>query len=145
VLQLLNIKMSHPICTVFYARHIAVIISIVKEFDSRWRLGIFLFTTAFTTALGPTQPPIQWVSGGVSLGVKRPGRKADHLPPSSARVKEYVELHLHSPKTSSWRGAQLKKSTRTILLLHLTVCKHTFASGNIILFIAAFTVFATGM
>jgi len=28
-------------------------------FDSRQRLGIFLFTTASRMALGPTQPPIQ--------------------------------------------------------------------------------------
>jgi hypothetical protein len=33
------------------------------------------------TALGPTQPPIQWVPGALSLGVKRPGREADHSPP----------------------------------------------------------------
>jgi hypothetical protein len=38
-------------------------------------------------ALGPIQPPIQWVSGAVSMGVKRPGREAEHLPPSSAEVK----------------------------------------------------------
>jgi hypothetical protein len=50
-------------------------------------LGIFLFTTASRTALGPTQPPIQWVPGFLSLGVKRPGREADHSPPSSADVK----------------------------------------------------------
>jgi hypothetical protein len=60
--------------------------------DSRVRflagLGIFLFTTASRTALAPTQPPIQWVSGALSLGVKRPGREADHSPPSSAEVKE---------------------------------------------------------
>jgi hypothetical protein len=42
------------------------------------------------------------------LGVKRPGREADHSPPSSAEVKEWVELYLHSPSTSSWRGAQLQ-------------------------------------
>jgi hypothetical protein len=30
-------------------------------------------------------------------GVKRPGREADHSPPSSAEVKEWVELYLHSP------------------------------------------------
>jgi hypothetical protein len=35
------------------------------------------------------------------------GREADHSPPSSAEVKEWVELYLHSPITSSWRGAQL--------------------------------------
>jgi hypothetical protein len=57
-------------------------------FDS-WRgLGIILFTTASRTALGPTQPSIQWVRGTVSLGVKRPGREADHSPPSSAEVKK---------------------------------------------------------
>jgi hypothetical protein len=43
------------------------------------------------------------------MGVKRLGREADHSPPSSAEVKEYVELNLHSPNTPSWRGAQLKK------------------------------------
>jgi hypothetical protein len=40
-----------------------------------------------------------------TMGVKRPGREADHSPPSSAEVKECVELYLHSPNTSSWRGA----------------------------------------
>jgi hypothetical protein len=47
--------------------------------------------------LGPTQPPIECVPGDLSLVVKRPGREADHSPPSSAEVKEYVELYLHSP------------------------------------------------
>jgi hypothetical protein len=35
------------------------------------------------------------------------GREADHSPPSSAEVKEWVELYLHSPNTPSWRGVQL--------------------------------------
>jgi hypothetical protein len=29
-------------------------------------------------APGPTQPPILWVPEALSLGVKRPGREADH-------------------------------------------------------------------
>jgi hypothetical protein len=58
--------------------------------------------------LGPIQPPIQWVPGALSLGVKLPEREADHSPPSSAEIKEWVELYLHSPDTPSWRGAQLK-------------------------------------
>jgi hypothetical protein len=33
----------------------------------------------------------------LSLGVKRPGREADHSPPSGAEVKECVELYFHSP------------------------------------------------
>jgi hypothetical protein len=42
------------------------------------------------------------------VGVKRPGREADHSPPSSAEVKEFVELYLHSSNMPSRRGAQLK-------------------------------------
>jgi hypothetical protein len=77
----------------------------VLGFDSRRGLGIFLFTTVTRTALGPTQPPIQWVPRALSLGVKRPVREADHSPPSSAEVKEWVELYIHSPNTPSWCGA----------------------------------------
>jgi hypothetical protein len=60
--------------------------------------------------MGPTQLPIQWVSGALSLGVKRSGREADHSLSSTAEIKEWVELYLHSPNTPSWRGAQLKHS-----------------------------------
>jgi hypothetical protein len=35
------------------------------------------------------------------------GHEADHSPPSSAEVKEWVKLYLHSPNTPSWSGAQL--------------------------------------
>jgi len=38
-------------------------------------------------ALGPTQPPVQWVPG-LSGGKVRPERAADHSPPSSAAVME---------------------------------------------------------
>jgi hypothetical protein len=39
----------------------------VLGFDFRRGLGIFFFTTASRTALGLTQPPIQWVPGALSL------------------------------------------------------------------------------
>jgi hypothetical protein len=42
----------------------------VLGFDSWWGLGIVLFTTTSIMALGPTQPPIQWVPGALFLGVK---------------------------------------------------------------------------
>jgi len=38
-------------------------------------------------ALGSIQPPIQWVPGSLSLGVKWPGLEADNSPPYSAKVK----------------------------------------------------------
>jgi len=76
-----------------------------RGFESRQGLGIFLFTTASKPAMGPTQPPIQWVTATPSLGLKRPGREADRSPPSNAEIKECVELYLFSPNTPSWRGA----------------------------------------
>jgi hypothetical protein len=42
----------------------------VLGFNSQWRLGIFLFTAASRTTLGPTYPPIQGLPGALSLGVK---------------------------------------------------------------------------
>jgi hypothetical protein len=58
-----------------------------RGLESRQGLGIFLFTTAFRPALGPTQPPIQCVPGVLFLGIKHLGREADHSTPSSAEVK----------------------------------------------------------
>jgi hypothetical protein len=42
-------------------------------------------------------------------------------PPSSAEVEECMELCLHSSKTPSWCGAQLKRSTGTTLPLPLAL------------------------
>jgi hypothetical protein len=39
-------------------------------------------------------------------GKARPGRDADHSPPSSAEVKNESELHLLSPHTPPWRIAE---------------------------------------
>jgi hypothetical protein len=82
----------------------------------RTRLGVgrpgpdFLHATASRPALGPTQPPIQWVPG-----VKRPGVKlTTHLHPVPRLKLRGAILplpHLHgvvlssAQDTSSWRGA----------------------------------------
>ena len=47
-------------------------------------------------ALGPTQPPVQWVPG-LSWGKERSGRDADPSPLASAVGHERVELYLYSP------------------------------------------------
>jgi len=63
-----------------------------RGFESRQGLGIFFFTTTSRPTLRLTQPPIQWVPGALSLGVKPPGNEAYHSPPSTVEVKECVEL-----------------------------------------------------
>jgi hypothetical protein len=64
---------------------------------------IFLFSTVFRLALGPTQLPIQWALGAFSLGVKWLGCEADHSPPSSAEVKNGGAVP-PLPSTSSWHS-----------------------------------------
>jgi hypothetical protein len=56
--------------------------------SSPGRVKSFLFSTSSRPAMGPTQPPIQGVPVNLSPGVKRPGRKANHSPPTSAEVKK---------------------------------------------------------
>jgi hypothetical protein len=67
-----------------------------REFESWQGLGIFFITT-FRPDLGPTQPPIQWIPGALSLGEKRPGHEADRSPPSSAEVKNTWSYTSTSP------------------------------------------------
>ena len=50
---------------------------------------------------GPTQTPVQWVPG-LFPGVKRPGRGLFQSLPSSAEVKERVQLYLYSRSGPSW-------------------------------------------
>ena len=52
---------------------------------------------------GPgTHPASYAMRTGSFPGVKRPGRVVDHLPSSSADVKERVELDIYSPFGASW-------------------------------------------
>jgi hypothetical protein len=69
-------------------------------------------------------------SRGFYLGVKRPGREADHSPPSSSEVKECVELYLHFPNTAPRRGAQLKAQGQLYFLLTLLYPYFTFSVRN---------------
>jgi hypothetical protein len=70
----------------------------VPDIECRWGLD---FPHPSIPALGPTQPPIQWVQGVVP-GLKRPGRGVDHPSPSIVEVKERVELHIYYPSGPSW-------------------------------------------
>jgi hypothetical protein len=64
----------------------------------------FNFSKSSRPALSSTQPPIQWVPGALSPGVKRPGREVDHSPPASAEVKK-MWIYTSTPHTPSWHNA----------------------------------------
>jgi hypothetical protein len=66
--------------------------------ESRWGRE---FPHLSRPAVGSTQPPIQWVPC-LSRGLRRPWRGVDHPPPSTADVKERVELYLYSTSGPSW-------------------------------------------
>jgi hypothetical protein len=57
-----------------------------EDNNNTW--NIITFSTSSRPALGSTQPPIPWILGVLSPGVKRPGREADHSPPASTEVKK---------------------------------------------------------
>jgi hypothetical protein len=87
-----------------------------RGFESRQGLGIFPFCTASRPTLRPTQPPIQRVSGALSLGVKLTTHL--YLVPRS-RMRGAIPRLPHTP---SWRGAQLKHRDNFTLTTYMAVC-----------------------
>jgi hypothetical protein len=87
-----------------------------RGFESRQGLGLFLLTSASRPSLGSTQHPIQWVTGALSLGIKRLGREAHHSHPSSAEVKKYAFM--------AW--CSVKKKSTGQLYLTFTLFEHPY-------------------
>jgi hypothetical protein len=59
------------------------------------------------------------------------GRKADHPSPSSAEVKEWVELYFHSPNTPSWHGTQEEHRDNFYLFYISALTEKRFSSVRI--------------
>jgi hypothetical protein len=74
------------------------------EFDSLHEQDISLHCTPFRPGVGPTQPPLQWVPGSLSLGLKRSGREANHASLCSAEAKNSEAISL-LPHMFSWHSA----------------------------------------
>jgi hypothetical protein len=95
----------------------------------RVSVGSRIFSTLSRAARGPTQIPIQWVPGALSVGVKWPGHEAHHSPPTSAEVKKmwictstpsYVFMRL-----STGTPLPLSLSLSLSLYIYIYVCIHT--------------------
>jgi hypothetical protein len=66
---------------------------------------------------------MQWVAGTLLLGVKRPGREADHSPPSSGKVKN-AWTYIFTPQYVFMAWC-LVKHRANFTLLHFYVCIHS--------------------
>jgi hypothetical protein len=66
--------------------------------ESRWGAR---FSVLIQTGPG-AQPAFYTMGTGSFQGVERVGRSVDHPPPSTAEVKERVELYFYSTSGSSW-------------------------------------------
>ena len=73
------------------------------------------FSASVQTCPG-AQPASYTMGTGSFLRVKRPGRGADHPPPSRAEVEGRVELYLYSPSGPSWPVLGRPLPLRTVFL-----------------------------
>jgi hypothetical protein len=91
IVHLIKMSLFHSLNVCIYPSGTLFCLFSFLGFDSRRGLGIFLFITASRTAMGPTQPPTQWVPGAPSLGL------------SGQVVK--LTTHIHPMPRSRMRGA----------------------------------------
>ena len=93
----------------YYGKQVDVLLSLwagiaqsVKRFATGWTFrgsnpgGGARFSAPIHTDPG-AHPAFYTMGTGSFPGVKRPGRGVDHPSPSSAEVKERVELYVYSP------------------------------------------------
>ena len=94
------------------------------EIDSRWRRD---FPHLSRPALGPTQPPVQWVPGLSLEGKEWPGRDADPSPPFSTVGHERIELYLYSPYGPYGLYRASVPVQGCTLTLHYNIRRHIFS------------------
>jgi hypothetical protein len=97
-------------------------------FNSQQGQAIFLFSTESTQAVGPTEPPIQYVLGAFPWGLKTLGSEADLSPRSTIEVKHSGAI-LPLLSTISWRGDVM------LFLWGTNWISFPFCSGDVIWFL----------
>jgi hypothetical protein len=89
---------------------------------TRYGINIVFTLNCTRQYLGPIQPPIQCVPRTLSLEVRRPGREADHLPPSSADVKNrwsYTSTPQHAFMV--WRSVKAQGQLYLLSYINIAV------------------------
>jgi hypothetical protein len=111
-----------------------------RGFDPRQRQRIFPLTSATRPAVGPTQPPVQWVPGALAPGVKR-GRGVmltTHplLVPRLRNSRSYTCSHPNAPLWSVTGPLYLLPfycicvaHRRRFLFLLVVMCKASACTG----------------
>jgi hypothetical protein len=95
-------RMRKMPCLITHHKGVAVLQSVLRldyrlggpRFESWYRQDIFLFSTTYKLALGPTLLPTSWVPAFLPR-VKWPGLENDHSAPSNAEVMN-VWIHTSS-------------------------------------------------
>jgi hypothetical protein len=95
----------------------------------RFSAGAVNFSRRYRVHTGSGAHPASYAMGlrGLSLGIKRPGREADHRPLSTAEVKNpfttttTVELHLRFANTPSWCSVKNTGTTLHYIIYNILV------------------------
>jgi hypothetical protein len=91
-----GVEIINPIMMMHSARQYSQYTNWLQAAWPRGRVKNFLFSMPSWPALGPTQPPIQWVPGALSPAVKWLGHENNHSPPISAKVKK-TQIYTSTP------------------------------------------------
>jgi hypothetical protein len=108
-----------------YIQHIlsSIYLLPVQNLGFRFRFlagaGNFSLHTCIQNGSGANHLLIQWVTGTISLGVKRQGREADHSPQSSAEVKN-VWSYTSAPQYTFMAWCLVKHRDKFTFYLYFT-------------------------